>query len=226
MNWYCPSVTVLAESPCSTIVTFVPGAKPITPESIGRDARWSRKNVPSGARRRSGVTGRAGVGLATPCCASRLGVVGRAGADVGALRWVGAGPTAGCCVGVGASQRHTTYPTITTATTPNICRRPFPTSANNSANARAKPGHREYEARMLEPDDRCRRSRRFCSGGTIAGRLTGQELIQAPRFSHKAGGADEISPIFSISQGEELKIAGAIAHPAARRRWAGRRRRS
>src|SRR6266487_592635 len=119
VNWYCPSVTVLAESLWSSNVTFVPGGKPITPDSIGRDARSTKKYVPSGAKRRSGVRGRAGVGLATPCCAS-LGEVTRAGADVGALRWVGAGPTAGCCVGVGANQRHATQPTITIEITVNI----------------------------------------------------------------------------------------------------------
>src|SRR6266581_5814435 len=106
VNWYCPSVTVLPESLWSTNVTFVPGAKPITPDSIGRDARSTKKYVPSGAKRRSDVMGGAGVGLVTPCCASRLGGVGRAAVDLAALGRAGVGATALCSVEPGANQRH------------------------------------------------------------------------------------------------------------------------
>lgn len=123
MNWYSPLVTVLTESASSTNVTFVPGAKPITPESIGREARWSRKNVPSGARRCSWATGRVGVALAPGRCAAvRLAGVERAATGFGfvAVRCVWAGLTGACCVGAGGNQRHATYATITTATTPNI----------------------------------------------------------------------------------------------------------
>ena len=81
MNWYWPSETVLIESPLSIMETFVPGAKPITPESVFKDARWSRKYVPSGARRGClTTTERAGVGF-TPrgCAASPLAGLGRVG---------------------------------------------------------------------------------------------------------------------------------------------------
>ena len=92
---------MLTESACSTNVTFVPGAKPITPESIVREARLSRKNVPSGARRGYGAMAGPGVGLAT----TRLAEAGRAATGFGlmpslclgrrdrsALRWSGRKP--------------------------------------------------------------------------------------------------------------------------------------
>jgi len=80
----------------------------MTPDSVFKETRWSRKYVPSGASRGClARIERVGVGLAVRgCAAGRFDEIERAAVvGLGEVRCVGAAVTAGC-VGAGANHRH------------------------------------------------------------------------------------------------------------------------